>query len=68
MTRGTNPELRLVQLNLRLLALLVRCRVVLPLNHCDMLLVMLGEECLVFDLGLDVFKILVERSIANGKL
>jgi hypothetical protein len=51
---------RLVQLDLGLLALLVRCRVILPLNHPNTPLLVLGDKCLAPDLGLDRFKVLFE--------
>jgi len=57
--------LRLVQLDLGLLVLLVHCRVVLPLNHPNTPLLILGGKCLASDLGLDRSEVLVERRIAE---
>ena len=56
---------RFVQLDLGLLVLLVRCRVDLPLNHPNMSLLILGDKCLVFYLGLDRSEVLVERRIVT---
>jgi hypothetical protein len=64
---GTAEHLRLVQLDLGLLMLLVHCRVVLPFNHLNTPLLILGDKCLASDLGLDRSEVLVERRIAEER-
>lgn len=58
---------RVVQLDLDVLALLVRCRVILPLKHPNTPLLILGDKRLASDLGLDRLEVLVERRIAEER-
>lgn len=57
----------LVQLGLCLSTLLVRCQIVLPHYLPNTSLMVLSDDALIIDLGLDRFEILFQRHIAKER-